>query len=306
MNGTVAETPVPNEVFLRTRAGLSAMVSARAAGRILEGALKGSGHSPDDVDLRQMQSALLGPVFQELEGVLPRHGLKRNLERLARSLRSSESHGADAPAEPDAGPLTVASGSVASGSMASGSMASGSVASGSVPNGAAPGPLEPPAPAADGMPTWPETGPGTWPDTPSGGPPGQPALEVVAADYSAPGGELTAAVPRSLDEEGLERLVARFAQLEHVQLVAAIREDGSVAVAVGEGPDLGMLARLSRLALTLLAKGGVLRSLHLGHSQGQLFLFPVGPDLLVVFGNVDLNLGAVTNEFTALALEEEL
>jgi hypothetical protein len=293
---------VPNEVFLRTRAGLSAMVSARAAGRILEGALKGSGQSPEDVDLRQMQSALLGPVFQELEGVLPRHGLKRNLERLARSLRT-----ADRPpvAESDvegtgdeAEPLAMATGSIPIGigvdprkRPRSTRVEPTSAGAGQHPDDGtfrAGGPAEL---SPDRLATHDE-------DT------GTAGAETGAVESES--GSRTPVVRRALDQDGLERATTRFAQIEHVQLVASIRKDGTVATSRGEGPDLAMLARLSRLALTLLAKGGPLRSLHVGHTDGQLFLFPTGPDLLVVFGNVDLNLGAVTNAFTALALEEDL
>ena len=49
---------------------------------------------------------------------------------------------------------------------------------------------------------------------------------------------------------------------------------------------------------------GHIRSYYLQHPQGQLFLFPVGQDTLIVVGRTNLNLGAV---FIALAaLEEEL
>jgi predicted regulator of Ras-like GTPase activity (Roadblock/LC7/MglB family) len=294
---------VPNEVFLRTRAGLSAMVSARAAGRILEGALKGSGQSPEDVDLRQMQSALLGPVLQELEGVLPRHGLKRNLERLARSLRAAErSPSAESDVEEagdEAEPLAMATGSIPIGIGVDTRERPRSTpfeptSAGSRQNlddetfrAGGPADFSPDRPATHDEDT----------ETTSGAQSG--AVEPEP-------GSRTPVVRRTLDQDGLERAITRFAQIENVRLVASIRKDGTVATSRGEGPDLAMLARLSRLALTLLAKGGPLRSLHVGHTDGQLFLFPTGPDLLVVFGNVDLNLGAVTNAFTALALEEEL
>lgn len=272
---------MPNEVFLRTRAGLTALVSSRAAGRILEGALKVRGHDPEDVDLPQMRSALLGPVMQELEGVLPRAGLRRNLERLARSLRPTapptelpepaedaavlkNGHAeADEP-EPDCDTAETAGAESEPGAVEDGDV--------EVDRAAAPEPPEAPAVAAD----------------------------VAAKPATTP------RVIEPLATLDLERHVQRFAQIEHVRLVSVIRGDGSVAINRGNGPDPALLARFCRLALTLLAKGGAVRQVHLGHTAGQLFLYPLGHDLLVIVGGVELNLGTVTTAFTALALEEDL
>jgi predicted regulator of Ras-like GTPase activity (Roadblock/LC7/MglB family) len=299
---------VPNEVFLRTRTGLSAFVSSRAAGRILEGALKGSGHSPDNVDPKQMTSTLLGPVLRELETVLPRAGLRRNLEKLARSIRSTEaSAGVESGEQPGAaedaehqepagtGPAGTHSGRTAATAGADEAPADAAWA----PSAGEGSPADIGASQGGDDPAADDAAPRTLPQT-----------RAPAAADGAPGsigsdrGE-RAPVRRALSAEELERHVQRFAQIEHVRLVAVIRQDGSLAASLGGGPDLTLLARISRLALTLLAKGGTVRQVHLGHSEGQLFLFPFGSDLLVVFGGVDLNLGTVTTAFTALALEEE-
>lgn len=266
---------MPNEVFLRTRAGLTALVSTRAAGRILEGALKGSGHNPDDVNLPQMRSALLGPVLQELEGVLPRAGLRRNLERLARSLRPVAAPAADLQelTDTEATPCSE------------------EPAPQSESQSATPGPAESHPDDVD------EIGDNELSDSPP-----TPALPVgtVTATPAA------SVVRTPLATQDLERHVQRFTQIEHVRLVTVIRGDGTAALSRGDGPDPALLARLSRLALTLLAKGGEIRQVHLGHTAGQLFLYPLGPDLLVIVGGVELNLGTVNTAFTALALEEDL
>lgn len=294
---------MPNEVFLRTREGLSTMVSSRAADRILEGALKGSGHNPDEVDRLQMRSALMGPVLQELERVLPRDGLKRNLERLARTLR--EKSAGDRPNDP------------ASDSETPRALLTGSIPSQVVPVDGSGEQLNGSAEGVGGE--APSFGLGEFEEI-SDVAAVQPvrAASEEASEHSAAaggaGGKGAAAEPvkvtprlvRRLDDEELEEKVTRFALIEQVRLVAAVRADGDVPLVRGEGLDLELLSRVSRLTLSLLAKGGTLRSLHLGHSLGQLFLFPIGPDLLVVYGGADLNLGTVTTAFTALALEEDL
>jgi predicted regulator of Ras-like GTPase activity (Roadblock/LC7/MglB family) len=307
---------VPNEVFLRTRTGLSAFVSSRAAGRILEGALKGSGHSPDDVDPTQMTITLLGPVLRELEAVLPRAGLRRNLEKLARSIRSPETTGKDRSGD-QPGPA---------------GHPEHEEHAGTGPAATTPAVTEPSAGAVEAPADtrWPQVGGGLGAGEPAAGDSVTAMTESDAPGHSAPDAQAStgsdAAAPvaaggsparagvgasgrvplrRALSAEELDSHVNRFAQIEHVRLVVVIRQDGSVAASLGDGPDLALLARISRLALTLLAKGGTVRQVHLGHTEGQLFLFPFGSDLLVVFGGVELNLGTVTTAFTALALEEE-
>ncbi|HEX7004815.1 MAG TPA: hypothetical protein VF168_11585 [Trueperaceae bacterium] len=299
---------MPNEVFLRTRAGLSTMVSSRAADRILEGALKGSGHNPDDVNQSQMRSALLGPVLHELETVLPRDGLKRNLERLAKSLKDEvetaralltgsipadlsldavpSAHTEDLAGRP-AGPEAHAAEPQAAGPEA---QAAEPQAGGSEAYAAEPQANEEPLTARV-------------PEGPFEAYAGPPAATKASAAQRE---RITPRLLRRLADDELDGALTRFALIDNVRLVAAVRADGSVPASRGEGLDLELLSRLSRLSLALLAKGGELRSIHLGHSLGQLLLFPIGPDLLIVYGGSELNLGSVMTAFTALALEEEL
>ncbi|MEX2535411.1 MAG: hypothetical protein WD273_07380 [Trueperaceae bacterium] len=290
---------MPNEVFLRTRAGLSAMVSSRAADRILEGALKRGGHDPDEIDRLQMKGALLGPVLLELESVLPRIGLKRNLERLASLLPNDNDvvggYGDARVSTGDSGDVLVAERPRA--------LQTGTIPAGVVPVHEL---LTPVVSAASERPTLEATVLETAVLETA-------VLETVALNNPSPQAsspqtpsQQAPTLERARSDNELELQVTRFALIDHVRFVAAVRADGDVPISRGEGLDLASLARLSRLALSLLARGGTVRSLHLAHSQGQLFLFPFGHDLLVVFGAAELNLGAVTTAFTALALEEDL
>lgn len=76
----------PNQVYLRTQRGLSEIVSAAVASRVLNQALADAGVPAARVRPVQMKALLLGPVLDELELILPRSGLVRHLETLADSL----------------------------------------------------------------------------------------------------------------------------------------------------------------------------------------------------------------------------
>ena len=96
-----------------------------------------------------------------------------------------------------------------------------------------------------------------------------------------------------LDKSKLEEIVMQFAQLEHVKLVAAIRQKGEVVVSRGSGIDLEMFSRVGLMGLKLLQRGGSLSSYYLSHSSGQLFLLVFGQDIVVVMGTSELNVGAI-------------
>lgn len=78
----------PNQVYVRTQRGLSEIVSAAVASRVLNQALADAGVAPGHVRPVQMKALLLGPVLDELELILPRTGLVRHLEALAEVLDS--------------------------------------------------------------------------------------------------------------------------------------------------------------------------------------------------------------------------
>ncbi|UCH26783.1 MAG: hypothetical protein JSV66_03805 [Trueperaceae bacterium] len=105
-------------------------------------------------------------------------------------------------------------------------------------------------------------------------------------------------------EQQLEQAVLHFAQIDHTKLVAAVRFNGDIAVSRGTGVDLSTLSRLGLLGLRISGKSGRPNSYYLAHTQGQLFLFPLGNDTIFIVGTPELNLGAV---FTGLtSLKEEL
>ncbi|HEX7022256.1 MAG TPA: hypothetical protein VF171_05315, partial [Trueperaceae bacterium] len=291
------------------------MVSARVATRILDQVLAGRGLSADSIAPDDMEDLILGPIFGELETILPREGLRRNLEALAVSIRAQEAGGIrDVAAARNQQTIM------------------GSAPKTPVPPAAVRSRLastlildQEPEIAADEAPGVAEA-----PIAPllrqieselsrAGGTPAAGAARARSAKRETPtSGTAVAAMrppgetlppttsnptPKSLDGHKLEEAVLRFAQLENVTLVAALHGDGSVALSRGSGSDLDALARYSHLGLSLLRRRGNLRSYYLAHSRGQLFLFPVGTHTLIIVGSPDLNIGAV---FTALTgLKEE-
>ncbi len=78
---------MPNEAYLRAHRGLTGLVSAKVATRLLDAALRSRRHSPDSVDGQLLSRLLLGPILRELESILPHNGLRHNLGGLAQQLR---------------------------------------------------------------------------------------------------------------------------------------------------------------------------------------------------------------------------
>lgn len=302
---------MPNEIYLLTHDGLSSMVSSRAATRVLDGALRSVGASAETVTTEQMAAMLLGPVLGELQTILPRDGLRRNLDGLvARLHRLAPVGAARGPegkrastraafqleeAEDDrsagAGPARAAVGVALASKAAATSAAAFELDEDTAGDDVV---------APHGTVTSERLIAGATRPEPAAGLPEEDDLQPAELGALLDTDE----APREHDLADLERAVLAFAQLEHVKLVAALRRDGSVAASRGSGVDLGDLSRLGGMALKLLSRSGRLRSYYLGHTNGQLFLFPLGLDVLAVVGGPDLNLGAV---FAALtALKEEL
>jgi hypothetical protein len=78
---------MPNDVYRQTHEGLSAIVSARAASRVLDTVLAAAREDAEQISAARMSELLLGPVYRELRGALPRLGLKRQLRSLAGRIR---------------------------------------------------------------------------------------------------------------------------------------------------------------------------------------------------------------------------
>lgn len=215
------------------------LVSAAAAGRVLDKSLADAGVMPSSVRARQMRALLLGPILDELELILPRAGLERTLEVLAESL------GDERPAAPlSREPVTPVS----------------------VPGSA------------------------------------QVARSRTARIVSGVRTELTRA--RVNPEAQLQAAVLRLAAIDHVSQVAAVRSSGETVFSRGAG-DVQAMARLGRLALSLLLRSGPLRMFYMTTGSSSLLLFPWGSDALLLAGAAELNVGAVVTTFKDLTEGKE-
>ena len=74
---------MPNEVYEVTHTALSALVSQRAATRVLDVALQAGGADANTITVRAMRRLLAGRVRRELSGTLPSPGLTRSLKQIA-------------------------------------------------------------------------------------------------------------------------------------------------------------------------------------------------------------------------------
>lgn len=299
-----------NQVYVYTHEQLAAFLSERAATRVLVDVLKAHGETADSISGQYMSELLLGPVFQELKDSVPRDGLKRNLRQLAATVRERSQTVLTAPAESltketlrsiitfdpeEAAPLLLgAEDSEVPGEFrASATVLGGessSETSSEVVHVLAQAPSLKESGEAQALRA--EAEAKTAPVV------SEPAVRKPSAVLSTPPVKRE---PLSLDK--LDQAVLRFAQLENVKLVAAVRADGEVAISRGAGIELPALSRLGLMALKLLRRSGDLRSYYLAHTQGQLFLLSVGSDTLIVMGSAELNLGAVFTTFSTLKEE---
>ena len=291
---------MPNEVYLRTRDALATLVSERAATRVLDAALRRSHERAESLDERTVRHLLLGPIQRELEGILPRTGLRRTLRRLARQVADEVRSQGDAVPESGPGgtglqerPRTV--------------LKPVTQSSVYLPDATPPMPDEPPAgPAAGARPA-----PAAAPHRRD--PPGR-ARERVAAVATADAGAVApvatarrrdrsrpTVVPHPLGAEALDALSVHFAEIEGVLQVIALRASEEPQVR-GDGIDPDALAPLAQSAVRLLGRFGPLRSLVLEHEAGLLFVFPLGRDAIAVLARANINMGAV---FAARAALEE-
>ncbi len=293
-----------NDIYLRTHDGLAAMVSARAATHVLNKALSAEGQSSDTIDAMLMSQLLLGPVLVELEAVLPRKGLQRNLRHLATTIKTLANTNDD-PALHAKTEQTLKASEVSPVEDAVNKPRTNPsyeleddhdvvVAHPALFSMAKQEPdLVQPDVFVDEIPAEP-----------------LPDVAVTKRETSAPASALAVAITEpddvkpALTASQLEDAILRFAQIEEVKLVAAIKTNGEIIASRGSGLNLEALSRYGALGLKLLGKSGHLRSYYLGHSRGQLFLLPLGQDTIMVVGNPELNIGAI---FAALSmLKEEL
>lgn len=285
-----------NEVYLRTRDALATLVSERAATRVLDAALRRSHASAEALEPRTVRQLMLGPVQRELEGILPRNGLRRTLRRLARQIAEegdapghavmevAPRHGPPpAPPEKHLHPVTRSSVYLPDVALP---------ADGEAGAGVSTDLAESTAPrASDGIGA-------------------RDAVAVASAAVRAGGSQpivdrgprsRPTVVPHPLGAEALDALAVHFAAIEGVRQVVALRAASEPQVR-GEGLDADALTPVAQSAVRLLGRYGPLRSLVLEHPAGLLFVFPLGRDAIAVLARANVNMGAV---FAARAALEE-
>lgn len=324
-----------NEVYTRALGGVQNLVSAKAASRALNNALRARGETPDTVDAEAMSRILLGPILSEFETILPREGLKRQLRGLAANLRKNFPKAAPEPvAEPTvelAEEVEISAEDVheeaayeddtsipSSGRETDPGFVyqtkalsevpesldlifSVSASSVKVPQPPEHQQREPNAPSAASAALGPDVL--EIPEEPFELP--EEFFAHLGADAPAsPEPVSSAPVSEPLSQEQLETAVLRLAQLEQVKFVAALRSSGEVAAKRGSGMDADALAQLGLIGLKLLRRSGPLQTYYLAHTQGQLFLLPIGDDTLTLVGTPELNVGAVFNTFATLKEEK--
>ncbi len=291
---------MPNEVYFRTRDALATLVSERAATRVLDAALRRSHENAEALDERTVRHLLLGPIQRELEGILPRTGLRRTLRRLARQVTDEvRSLGVNVTQPGPAGaglqdrPHTV--------------LKPVTESSVYLPDVAPPMPDEPRSQTST-------AGRSTPPTANLRRDPSWRSREAAVGVATATAGDAAATapahgrdrsrptvVPHPLGAEAMDALSVHFAEIEGVLQVIALRASGGPQVR-GDSVDADALAPLAQSAVRLLGRFGPLRSLVLEHEAGLLFIFPLGRDTIAVLTRANVNMGAV---FAARAALEE-
>ncbi len=248
---------MPNNIYKHVQSKLATMVSARAARRALRSALKDKEVTPDNVDVGSMVKVLKGPIFKDFQLILPREGLKQNLGQLISELEEFK--------------VKTGSSSAFKENKRAPKSSKGDIFKDTLPE------------------FWFED-----PDDKQIAPTVEKEVKFPKQNkLNSAKNIIPTSIPSPLNEDRLEEITLQFAQLEHVKLVAAIRQKGEVVVSRGSGIDLEMFSRIGLMGLRLLERGGSLRSYYLSHSCGQLFLLILGQDIVVVMGTPELNVGTV-------------
>lgn len=254
---------MPNKMYQYVHNSLSTMVSARVARRALKATLKNKGLTPNNVDLISMLDILKGPIFDEFQLILPRDGLKRNLTQLMSEIKSLEKKAAKEAVK--AFKSAKRNREATNGDIFKDTLSEFQ--------------FEDP----DDVNVFQLPEKQTLVSKP---------VEEKMNKPSPP--------PPPLDKKRLEEIVMQFAQIEHVKLVAAIRQKGEIVTSRGSGIDLKMFSRLGLMGLKLLSKGGQLCSYYLSHTCGQLFILILGQDIIIIKGTAELNFGAIFTNMSTL------
>lgn len=271
---------MPNEVYEMTHTALSALVSHRAATRVLDVALHAGGTDADTVTVRAMRRLLAGRIRRELSGSLPSSGLTRSLKQIADDLyRLQPSHTTRVemiPPEEQAETERLVALAAAAAPQREGR--AGSTRQQGATSVAGPG-----APRSKPLPITNQTG-------------FVPAVATKVAPTSAPA-DLDA--PLVLTETVMMTALRLFGELEPVEQVVVVR-GSEVLLERGAGAATQRLPNLVRSTQHLLARAGRLKLYALERAEGMLFVFPVGDGAVVVLTKPNVNIGAVLSARAAL------
>jgi hypothetical protein len=333
----MANNSMANEVYLLTHDGLSQMVSSRVATRFLEKAMEAKGYSPDTVSSEEMREILQGSILRELRQILPKDGVERSIKQITRGLRKQAEKVAEAA-------LAVVNAPASSMTQSSRNLPPVASISGDV---LLTDEDETPSLSqarSDQALTYSDAAEDLGIVSHSSPLEDVHAFdtgEVEAAlanalnledseaiqnsivqdnvppvnQEPAREGAATPAVTASpaplrqeLDPETLAKMLVKFAQLEHVKVVAGVRPNGEISMARGSGFDLDALSRIGSLGIKLLSRGRTIRSYYLSNSRYQLFMFPFFSHTLIVVGSSEVNVGEVFSTLSHLEshLEEEV
>ena len=293
---------VANKIYATAHDGLTQLVSARVASQILDSALRSVGCSAETVTAKKMRHLLRGPVMRELAPILPRAGLELSLKKLLKTLKTFPDEALEAEQLEVEQNAEVPAGDTVAAEMGSATAAPDIDISGPDPAVSDPAVSDPAAsdsttpnpPTPDAAPSDFAAGETFMAEALVDGPLVVAEASVAATDDMQ---VLVAAAraqpkPPTLEPAARDDLLLAFAQLEHVQMVAAF-EGGGVTSVRGQGFEVEALSRLGTLGLKLLGRSGELRTFYVAHSRGQLFLFPFGTVALMLIGGSELNLGLV-------------
>lgn len=310
-----------NDVYRAAVDGLTALVPPKAARRLVDDSLRATKRTSDDVSVAAMRRLLLGPIREELAGVLPPSAVGPGLKRIAAGLHAEAPRSRrwwrrgraqrEPVAEPDLAhddaaedeatePVSRAA-DVPKAALAAASKAAAT---------SGPGPS-----VRSSMITWVppaerEAIEAAIASRASAVPPAETRDEPTAAVAQHPThGETNVAVPKRpgrpraplprLDDALLGRALKSFGELETVRQVVAVRK-GELVSSSGEGLEPGELPALVHATTRLLERAGRLNVFALENASGSMFLFPLAGGGLVVLTKPKVNFGAVLAARAAL------
>lgn len=269
---------MPNEVYEMTHAALSALVSQRAATRVLNVALEASNADADTITVRAMRRLLAGRVRRELSVTLPTAGLTRSLKQIADDLyrlQPSPTTQVQLPSQEERDAIERQL-----------------VGAGAAPTWPAPGRAGSTRPAA-------VAGSAVMTHEPAADFSALAAPNRTAPRMPVLAGPARLDVGPELNEQLMTAALRSFGELETVEQVVIVRAS-EVLLERGAGVRTDRLPNLVRSTKHLLSRAGRLRLYALERQQGILFVFPVGDGAIVVITKPNVNIGAVLAARAAL------